>query len=160
LIRPRIERVIQKHAVALIARHLLQRQCDQVSESALRQEILVGKEAVVGIQSDVWPVFHGLCQQGGTEPSGQGRRDCLLEEQPDVSATPGAWSLERSRQVHAATSFEKGAYILAPLGLVEIDRQKGAGLIGKQRIAPSDKGLAIRVAAGQVPTDDVVSQWQ
>jgi hypothetical protein len=36
--------------------------------------------------------------------------------------------------------------------------QEGAGFITKERIATSDKGLAIRVAAGQVPTDDVVGQ--
>ena len=95
LICPRHERVIEEDAVALLAGSLLQRQGDQVAESSLRHRVLIRKETVVRIQSDVRPPLHRLGQEVRSEPAGQRGRNRLLEEDPDVSASSGARPFER-----------------------------------------------------------------
>ena len=54
--------LIKEDAVAKLPRLLLQRQRDQVAETTLGQCILIREEAIVGIQADVRPSFHGFGQ--------------------------------------------------------------------------------------------------
>ena len=63
---------------------LLQRQGDQVAESAVRHRVLIRKQTVVRIQADVRPTLHRLGQDVGAQPAGQRGRNGLLEEEPDV----------------------------------------------------------------------------
>jgi hypothetical protein len=44
-----------------------------------------------------------------------------------------------------ATGFKKRRGIVAPAGLVEIDGKEEAGLVLKQRVNASDKGLSLGV---------------
>jgi len=81
-----IEIVIEEQAVAPLTRLLLQRQGDQVAESALRQSVLVGKEAVVRIQADVGPVLHRFRENQRTELAGECGRKGLVEKEPHVRA--------------------------------------------------------------------------
>jgi len=46
-----LELGIQEHAVAVTTRHRLQREGDQIAESALGHGVLARKETVVGIES-------------------------------------------------------------------------------------------------------------
>jgi hypothetical protein len=45
-----------------------------------------------------------------------------------------------------ATSFKKRRSIVAPAGLVEIDRKEETGLVLQQRVDASDEGLSFGVA--------------
>ena len=65
-------------------------QGDQVPEAALRHRVLVREEPVVGVQTDVGPVFHRFSEKVRAEPARQRCRNGLLEEEPRVSATPGS----------------------------------------------------------------------
>jgi len=68
LVGPWYETLIKKDAVAAIARPFLQGQGDEMSESSLRQRVLIGKQPVVGIEADVGTFLHGFGQQVRTEP--------------------------------------------------------------------------------------------
>ena len=63
LIGPWDEVVVEKHAVALIACALLERQCDQVAEATLGQRVLIGKQAIVRVEPDVRAALHRLRQE-------------------------------------------------------------------------------------------------
>ncbi|MCY4377090.1 MAG: hypothetical protein OXC31_25310 [Spirochaetaceae bacterium] len=68
LVGMRLEVVVQEHAVAGLARRVLQRQRDEVAEPAGRHGVLTGKQAVVGLESDVRVPFHRLGEEPGAEP--------------------------------------------------------------------------------------------
>ncbi len=146
----------RQHAVALVTRCALQGQRDQVPEAALRQGVPVREEAVVGVQADVWSVLHRLREQVRTEPARQRGGDGLLEEQPHVSATPGARSLERGGKAEASAAAHESDCISFPSSLVEIDGQEVAGLVEQHRIDADDKRLITRVSPGQMPSNDIV----
>ena len=89
LIGPWNEVVVEKHAVALIACALLERQGDQVAEATLGQRVLVGKQAIVRIEPDIGTALHRLGQQVGTQASHQRRRKRIVKEQPHMAASSG-----------------------------------------------------------------------
>jgi len=74
LIRPGLESVIEKDAVALVARRFLQRQGDQVAEASLRHRILAREEPVVRVETQLGPPLHGLREHMRPEPPGERRR--------------------------------------------------------------------------------------
>lgn len=63
---------------------LLQRQRDEIAESALRQGVLIGKQPVVRVQAHVRALLHGLGQEVCAESPRERRRNRLLEEDPDM----------------------------------------------------------------------------
>jgi predicted GIY-YIG superfamily endonuclease len=81
--------------------------------------------------------------------------------EPDRHYVGVTSNLARRLEAHNAgqkvAGFEKCSCILAPCCLVEIDRQEEARLVSEQRIHASDEGLALIVAAGQVPADHLIS---
>ena len=89
LVCPRREVVIEEDAIALSAWPLLQRQGDQVAESSLRHRVLVRKETIIRIQSDIGSSFHGFRHEVRPQPASQGCWNGVFEEEPDVPALPG-----------------------------------------------------------------------
>ena len=85
-----LELGIQEHAVAVTARHRLEREGDQIAEAALGHRVLARKEAVVGIESQVMPMLHGAGQDGRTEFPGETGRQRRGKENPDVPAASRA----------------------------------------------------------------------
>jgi len=156
LVGPWHECVIEEHAVALLSSALLQRQGNQVAKSALRHRVLVGKQAVVQIESNIRPALHRLRQQMRSEPSSQPGRDCTVEEDPDVSSATGARAFERGSYARAATCRKEGLGIFAPAGLVEVDRQEAAGLVLEQRVDPCDERLPVASHPRQMPPNDFI----
>src|SRR5690606_17921398 len=138
-------------AVSLIASTLLQREGDQVAEAALRQRVLVRKQAVVRVEADVGPPLHGLGEKVRAEPARQRCRNGFFEEKPDVPAATGSRALERRGKFEAPTRRHEGERILLPAGLVEVDREEEARLVREKRIHAGDEWLAIAVLAGEVP---------
>ena len=88
-------------------------------------------------QIDFQPPLFVERQQERPQSSGERRRDGLIEEDPDMTASPGARSLEGRRKVEPPASREKGEHILLPAGFVEVDREEVARLIQQQRNEPS-----------------------
>ena len=148
--------LVEEDAVATFPRLFLQRQGDQIAETALGQRVLIGEEAVIRIQADIRPAFHRFGQDVRTEPACQRGRDGLLEEQPDVPAVAGARSLQSGRQVHAAARFQDGSCIFLPMRLVEIGGQEEAGLVLKHRIDAHDEIAAVVISAREMPANHFV----
>ncbi len=81
LVRPRLERLrIEEDACARGSAASLQRQRDQVAESFLRQEVLIGEEPVVARQVDLGPPGHRVAQQQCAEPPRRAGSDRRREE--------------------------------------------------------------------------------
>jgi hypothetical protein len=125
--------------------------------NGVRQRVLVGKETVVRVQSDVGPPFQRLGQQERTELSGEARRNGLLEEDPDVSATSRSRPLDGGRQAASAAGIRERLHVLLPPILVEVDGQEEAAFVLQHRVDARHERLAGVVAARQMPPDDVVA---
>ncbi len=96
---------------------------------ALGQRVLVGEEAVVGVEPHLVPPLHGPGQDRASEPAGLERREGLIEENPDVSALAGTRSFKRGRDTHRLSGNKESSGVVLPGGLVEVDGQKPAGLV-------------------------------
>ena len=89
LFRVRIEIGIEKYAVAVATRHVLQRQRDEIAKAAFGHRVLTRKEAVVGIETKLMPLLHGPGENGRAEFSRETRRQWRFKENPDMTAAPG-----------------------------------------------------------------------
>ena len=122
LVTPWHETLVQEDAMAAVPRPLLQGQRNEVTKSALRQCVLVREQPVVGIQADVRPSFHGLCEEMRPEPSGQRRWNGLLEEEPDMPTSPRSRPLQGGLDFEPSAHCEEGCGVVLPIGFIEIDR--------------------------------------
>jgi hypothetical protein len=50
--------IINEQAVSVFTRTPLQGKRDQIPETSLRQRVLIRKETIVGIESELVPLFH------------------------------------------------------------------------------------------------------
>ena len=89
LVRVRIEIGIEKYAVAVSARHVLQRQRDEIAKAAFGHRVLTRKEAVVGIETKLMPLLHCPGENGRAEFSRETRRQWRFKENPNVTTAPG-----------------------------------------------------------------------
>ena len=89
--------LIDENTIAGFSWPLLQRQSNQVAESASRQGVGIRKKAIVRVEADVWPTFHRFGQDVRTKSSRQrgGDRDVevfvfeifgIFEKNPNVPA--------------------------------------------------------------------------
>jgi hypothetical protein len=99
--------VVQEDAVVLCPRPLLERQRDQAAEAAVRQRVLVRTQAIVGSESDGGPRLHRLGDEMRFQPSGQCRRNRLVDEEPDVRTAAGSQPFGRRRQVALPARVEE-----------------------------------------------------
>ena len=152
--------IVEEFAVAAPPGVFLQRQRDEISEPTFRQRILIRKKPVVGTQSDLGPSFHRFGQQVRAEFARETRGERFGEEQPDVSAIAGARALQRRGHLEPAARLEKRARILTPVRSVQIDRDEKARLIRQHRIHAQPEVAALRIAARQMPADDLVGDRQ
>ena len=81
---------IEKYAVAVATRHVLQRQCDEIAKASFGHRVLTRKEAVVGIETKLIPPLHCPGENGCAESSGEAGRQWCFKKNPDVTAAPGA----------------------------------------------------------------------
>jgi hypothetical protein len=88
LVRPWFEVLIEKDTVRLFPWPLLQRQRDQVAESSVRHRVLIRKESIVRIQTEIRSAFHRLGENVRSEAPGQRGRNRLREKEPHMSAAP------------------------------------------------------------------------
>ena len=155
LVRPRLERLrIEEDACARGSAASLQRQRDQVAESFLRQEVLVGEEPVVARQVDLGPPGHRVAQQQCAEPPRRAGSDRRREEDPDVAAITGAAAFQRSRHPVRTACLEQRERVELPRPSVEVAGEKPTGVVFEQRIDPD------RLLPAQMMLDCLVSERQ
>src|SRR5260370_825059 len=92
----------------------------------------------------------------GAKLSCQRGRDCLLKENPDVCAVPGARTFHRGGDVQVAACFPKCLCVFSPTLLVEINYQEETSLVQKHRIDAHNEILSLIVLTGEVPSDRLV----
>ena len=126
--------LIEKEAVAVLARFPLQRQGDQIAQSAFRERILAGEEAVIGVQADLRPALHGLRQQEGAHLARQRGRNWLGEEEPAVPAVARTRALQSDRRLVGLACLQKRVGILQPRRFVEVGGQEPTGFVGQHGI--------------------------
>ncbi len=148
---------VQEHGVALLAWSSLQWERNQIPEPAVREGVLVRKEAIVRVEANVWPRLHRLRQQMRPEATSQRCRQSILEEQPDVGTPSRPGALERRRKVEARARLQEPARVGLPTSLVKVDGEQVAGLVQQQRIHAGNERLAVRAASRQMPADHVIS---
>ncbi len=88
--------VIHEKTVAHLSRQLLKWKCDQVSETAVGQRVLIRKEAIIGAKANAGVTLHSFGQDERTQSPRRNSGDRFLEEQPDMSSTAGAGPFEGS----------------------------------------------------------------
>lgn len=126
-----------------------ERKCNQVAEAAAlaRQRVLGREEAV---EADEVLLRAGLGQQSDAYGSGEGGRDGLVEEKPYVCAGAGSGELDQRVEAELATGCGVCAGRGAEVGIVEIAREKKAGVALGQRVQADVEG----VIAAEVLLDD------
>ena len=160
LVGKRIEVGIDEHAVAGLSWPALQRQGDQVAESAVRQRVLAGKEPVIGTESEVGPLIHRLGEQQRAQPPRETRRHLGVEEQPDMTAVPRPRPFERRGHAPPGAGRQIGGGVVPPGIAVEVDGEEMTGLVEPHGVQAHREGGACTVRAGQMPADHVVGDRQ
>jgi hypothetical protein len=112
----RLELVIDEQAEAFFTGFFLERQRDQVSETALGQSILIGKQPVVQFEFQLPSSGAGMADDGGTEAECIAGRYGGREKYPGVGAGTGAGYFNGDRHTEFVTGNGKGFGILAPIG--------------------------------------------
>jgi hypothetical protein len=88
LVGKRDEGAINKDSVVLFAGSSLQRQSNQISKTSLGHRVLIRKQPVVRIQSDIRTPLHRLGKDMRSQSSGKRSRNGFFEEEPDMGASP------------------------------------------------------------------------
>ena len=108
------------------------RQCDEIAESALGQRVLAGEEAVVGVEADL--MARAVVRVSRADPS---RRACAAGIASAKNSQTCAPSPDRETSTLAGTpscgtDVAERRDVAPPLGLVEVEREEAAGLVGQQ----------------------------
>ena len=150
MVRERLQVVIEEDGVAALSGTELERQSDEIPESALRHGILIREEPVVGLQADVAVPHHRLGQQvTGHRPRGY-RSYWIREKEPGMGAVTRTGSLDRDRDLHRSGRLAECSDVVPPRLPVEVRCDEPAGLVPEQRVDPD------RVPAGEMIVDDSI----
>jgi len=133
-----VEVGVNEHAVARLAWHKLQGERNQVPEPSLRHGVLVGEKAIVGIETELMPAFHGSRENQGSQFARGYRWQRTIKEDPNVTALPGTRTLQGSRYIQLMAGLKKSLSVIFPSLLVEVHRKKPARFLGQERIHAND----------------------
>src|SRR5271155_3837033 len=132
--------LIDKCAVAVFARPVLKRQCDQITEAASRHRVLAREEPIIRIKANIGTTIHCRCDEKCTKASGICRRNRLGEEYPGVSTIAGARSFYGDTNAFFSRSIAESGDILHPGPLIEIGGEEPTRLVWQHGI---DAGIEI-----------------
>src|SRR5487761_2455656 len=100
---------INENAKAVLTRHLLQWQRDQVAKATLGHRILIGEQPVIRLQLQLPGSRAGMADDGRTHATSIAGRDPASEEHPRVRPFAGARNLESNGHAKFTTRLHKGA---------------------------------------------------
>jgi len=107
----------------------LEWQGNQITEPTLGHRILIGKQTIVGVETNLMPLFDGSGQQNTTKFACLGSRDRRVEEDPDVATVPRPGSLQCGGHSQLLARLQVLRNILLPVHLVKVGREEPAGFI-------------------------------
>lgn len=90
LVGMRLQSIVHEDACPALARHLLQRQGNQVAEPTFWQGVLVRKQPIIGTQRQLSRAGTGVTDQSRSQPAGIAGRDTTGEEDPGMGPIAGA----------------------------------------------------------------------
>jgi hypothetical protein len=160
LIGMRSHRIVKKHAVLMLARLLLKRQSDQVTQLSLGECVLIGEESVVGPQSDLGPSFHGFREKMRAQFPRKNGRYGFLQEQPQMRSVAGARTFDGRGDPQLSACLSHSRRILSPCFPVEISSKQEAGLVQEHGIHAHYEFAAVGIVTRQVLPDSFVSDGQ
>jgi len=134
LVLVRLEPLIQEQRVALLAGPVLQRQCDQVPETALGKRVLTWKQTVIGGHAKCRAAAHRVGQDRKPEAPREYSGDRRTKEEPDMRALPRARALDRGEYPELTAGLAQRRDIPAPSAAGEVYRQQPARVIHKEGI--------------------------
>ena len=149
-----LEVVVDEDGALLGAMLTGERERDQVAEAAAlaRQRVLGGEEAV---EAGEVLLRAGLGEQADAYGAGEGGRDGLVEEEPDVCSGAGAGELDERVEAELTTRVGVGAGGGAEVGVVKIARQEEASIALAQRVQ-ADVEV---VVTAEVLLEDLRGEW-
>src|SRR5439155_25627743 len=119
----RVKVRINEHTVARLAWSKLQGERDQVPEPSLGHRVLVGKKAIVGIQTELMPAFHGSRENRASQFPRGNPWQSTIKEDPNMAALPGTRTLQGSGHIPLLAGLEKSLGVILPSLLVEVCRK-------------------------------------
>jgi hypothetical protein len=134
LVQVWVEVSVDENTVSQLARCELQGESNQIAEPSLGHRVLVWKEAVVGIKSNLMPPLHCSGQEQASQFTSGDRRQRAVEENPNVAALSGTRAFQCGRHIQFLTNLQESQSVILPGLLVEICREKPAGLVRQERI--------------------------
>ena len=129
----------------------MQRQGDEVAETAARHGVLVREQPIVGGHAEPVPPRHRPGNQVAAHPAGRRRGHGRIEEEPGVRPVARARTLDRDGQSGGLACAAERGDVLSPVPLVEIHREKAARLVREHGV---DAG---HVASPKVVQDHAVA---
>src|SRR5436190_2583237 len=108
---------------------MLQRQRNQVAESAPWHRVLVREQAVIRIKANGVTKIHRLRKERASHSARRRGGHRAGEEDPYMSAVPGARTLQRGGHSEQVASAQEDGRVLLPAFLVEVHREKPACLV-------------------------------
>jgi hypothetical protein len=123
--------VVNEYAVPEIPRLPLQRQRDQITQTAFRERILAWKQSIIRVKPDLRSTFEGGREQHRSELASIARSNRLAEENPNVTSLPRTRPLQRARYVLRAACLDECQRVPRPAFSIEVHREKPTGLIGE-----------------------------
>jgi hypothetical protein len=126
LVGVRLQGIVHEHAAAVLARHLLQRQRDQVAEAAFGHRVLVREQPVIGCELQLPGAGTGVADERRAEPSRIPRCNVRREEDPRMYAMARTRNLQRDGHAQFTARLREGRCVGAPIGVIEVHHHEVA----------------------------------
>lgn len=145
--------VVNEDRVPCLPRFVLERQRDQVPETASRHRVLTREETVVRLHAQLVPARHRFGDEIAAHLARDVRRHRRRKEEPDVGAVARSRSLHRGGKTDAPARLDERAYVVRPCALVEVHGEEPAGFVFEERVhthhvtareMPDDRGIVER----------------
>jgi hypothetical protein len=111
--------LVDKYAIALLSRLVLERQSNEVPEIATGQGVLVREETIIGPHIESMPTTHRLRDEVATHPPCHVCRNRGAEEEPRMGAVPRPGAFDCCRDAEGSARISKGDNVFFPRRLVE-----------------------------------------
>lgn len=140
--------VVEEDAVAVVASGFLEGQGNEVTEAAGGEGVLVGEEAIIGVEAERGVEDGGVGEEVGAEAAGEGGGHGFGEKEPGVAAVPGAGAFGGDGEAEVGGGAAVGGEVVAPAGAVEICGEEGAGVVGADGVGAEGVSSGEVVAHG------------
>ena len=142
LVGIRDEAVIHEDCVPGLPRLVLQRERNQVAESASWHRVLVWEQTVVRPHGQLVAPLHGLGDEVATQSARRHRRHGFREKEPGMGSVPRPRPFDNGIEIEASARLHERSHVVPPAFAVEVRSQESARLVAEHGIHPHDQPAA------------------